>query len=190
MPILGTIASSRQVAAPETITWLYTTTISGSSTNSVNLTGIGGYDDLMILMSARTSTSPNPNNADNQMTVNNNTGNNYRAKLLFASGSPQGESAAGTNIYRAGYSPYGDMTANFYGNTMFYFYDYAQTNTYKHIRWQGISPINTSASFMIMAETTCFYAETAAITSVQISNGGFGSTYADGTQFFVYGIKR
>jgi hypothetical protein len=187
MPILGIVASARAKEVPG-IYYLFTSTVSGSSTSSVSLSSFSGYDDLMILSSAKTS---NNANADNQMTFNNDTtANAYRAKLLFASSGTNGESMAGPNIYRAGYQTYSDMTANYYGNSMFYIHDYASTSTYKTMRWQGISPINTSAGYMIMAEAVCYWTNTNAITSVQMTCAGFGSTYADGTQFFVYGIKR
>ena len=187
MPILGTIASSLPPAA-SSMTFLYTTTVSGSSTGTVSLTGLGGYDDLMILYSAR---SHSGSNADNQMWVNNNTSAIYSAKLLFASGSANGEASFnGTNIYRAGYMTYGTMTANYYGNSMIYIHNYASATLNKTIRWEAASPIDTSASYLIMADAIATAATATAITSVQISCAAFGVNYADGSQFFVYGITR
>jgi hypothetical protein len=188
MPILGTIASSRQVASAASMTFISTTTVSGTSTNTVSLSSFGGYDDLMIFYSARTHSG---SNADNAITVNNNTSAIYSAKLLFSSGSAQGEAAfSQANIYRAGYMPYGDMTSGYYGNSMIYIHDYANSTTNKTIRWQAASPINASASNMIMAEAIATAATTTAITSVQITSAPFGVNFADGSQFFIYGITR
>jgi hypothetical protein len=189
MPILGTIASSRQVASAAGMTYISTTTVSGSSTNTVSLSGFGGYDDLMILYSARTA---NIGNADNAITVNNDSSSIYSAKLLFASGSVNGEAAfSQTNIYRAGYMPYSSMTANYYGNSMIYIHNYASATTNKTIRWEAASPIEATAGFMIMADAIATAATTTAITSVQITCAPFsGANYADGSQFFVYGITR
>jgi hypothetical protein len=188
MPIIGIVASSIQPNAGKGITYISTTTVSGSSTSTVSLSGFSGYDDLMIVYSGR---NVGASNADNQMTVNNNGASIYSGKILFASGSANGEAAFGSpNIYRAGYIPYPDMTANYYGNSMIYLHDYANTTSYKTIRWQAVSPVNTSVGFLIMGEAVASVASTAAITSVQITNAPFSSTYADGSQFFVYGIKR
>jgi hypothetical protein len=188
MPVIGIVASSIQPNAGKGITYISTTTVSGSSTNTVSLTGIGGYDDLMILYSARTV---GPANADNQIYVNNDNSASYSGKILFASGGAAGEAQFGqTTIYRGGYMPYPDMTANFYGNTMIYLHDYAKTSAKKTIRWQAASPVNTSSGFMIMGEAVCSWDNAAAITSVQISCASFSATYGDGSQFFVYGIKR
>jgi hypothetical protein len=170
------------------MTYISTTTVSGTSTNTVSLSGFGGYDDLMILYSARTN---NVANADNAMTVNNNNSAIYSAKLLFASGSAAGEAAFnGTTIYRAGYMPYNDMTAGYYGNSMIYIHDYASATNNKTIRWEAISPVNVAVAFIIMADAIATAATTSAITSVQLTCAPFTGNYADGSQFFVYGITR
>jgi len=189
MPILGTIASSRQVASAGAMTFLYTTTVSGGSTSAVSLSGFSGYDDIMVLASARTHSG---SNADMAATVNNDvTANNYSGKILFASGSANGEANfIAANIYRFGYGCYPDMTANYYGNSMIYLHDYANTTTKKTIRWQAASPINTSSTNMIMGEAICSWNSTSAITSLQITMAPFGLNLADGSQFFVYGITR
>jgi hypothetical protein len=188
MPIIGIVASSIQPNAGKGITYISTTTVSGNSTGTVSLSGFSGYDDLMVVYSARSFANAN---SDNQITVNNNGASIYSAKILFASGSANGEASfSGATIYRGGYMPYSDMTANYYGNTMIYLHDYANTTSYKTIRWQGASPINTASGYMIMGEAVASVADTAAITSLQITCTPFGSTYADGSQFFVYGIKR
>lgn len=189
MPILGTIASSRLTtpAAVAGITYLSTTTVSGTSTNSVSLSGFSGYDDIMILYSARTHSG---SNADTSIRLNNAT-SSYTGKILFASGSANGEfSSAFSEIYRGGYMPYGDMTADYYGNAMVYLHDYANTTSKKTVRWQSASPVNTTSGYMIMGEAVCSWDSTSAITSVQIISSPFGVTFANGSQFFVYGITR
>jgi hypothetical protein len=188
MPILGTIASSRVTATPANMTFISTTTVSGSSTSAVSLSGFSGYDDIMVLASARTHSG---SNADMAGTINNDTSANYSGKILFASGSANGEASfAAANMYRFGYGCYPDMTANYYGNSMIYLHDYANTTAKKTIRWQAASPVNTSASNLIMGEAICSWNSTSAITSLQITMAPFGVNFADGSQFFVYGITR
>lgn len=188
MPIIGIVASSIQPNAGKGIYYINTTTVSGGSTSSVSLSGFSGYDDIMILASARTHSG---GNADMAATVNNDASANYTGKILFASGGANGEfSAAFANIYRFGYGPYSGMTANYYGNSMIYLHDYANTTAKKTIRWQAASPVEATNGYMIMGEAVCSWGSTSAITSLQITMAPFGMNFADGSQFFVYGIKR
>ncbi len=177
MPILGTIASSQTSVTPGMF-FINSTTL-GSNQNGVTLNDFGGYDDLVIHYLARASVDT----SDTEIVVNNTTGSNYPIKLHYSTSTGfNGESFNTTNSWpRTGYSAYNSSEANFYGTNQIYLPRYT-SNSYKTIIWYGAGRYGSDIQD---ATGLGLWQNTASITSL-VMNG----TWATGTQFWVYGIKK
>lgn len=170
--------------ATNTYKSLLKTTVSGSSTTSVtlDLTGITGYTDLVLVMKSASSV----NNYTTRMRVNGDSGTNYSSTFFYGTGS----TAASSNLtsdsgFKIYYGTIGQGTTLDKNNmAVINFMNYKNTNTYKTIlaKFQMQNDANSTE----VRTTTQIWRNTAAITSIVLDN--FGASFISGSTFSLYGI--
>jgi len=110
--------------AGSTYTPIATTTVSGSSTNSVSFTSIANtYTDLVLVVNSSKTTGSTVNI---YLQYNGDTGSNYSATFMYGDGSSAGSGRQSNTIWAIG----GDQTTGM-STTIFNIMNYANTTTYK-----------------------------------------------------------
>lgn len=161
-----------------------TVTIGSGGTTSFSFTSIPqSYTDLVIKLSLRGNDSQiycNP-----RITFNSDTANNYLRKGMQANGSSV-SSNSGTEgaIYYIGGNG-ATSTANTFGNTELYISNYTSSNQ-KTIFTDGVLENNATTAYMDFVVYT--WANTAAITSITVSNGT--NSFVQYSTATLYGIKK
>lgn len=146
------------------------------------------YTDLKLLVSARDNRSGTDSD-DFKLTINNNTSATYSNKRLYGTGSGTGSdggsSTGNANSY-SGVLTASTATANTFGNTEFYFANYA-SSTNKSWSTDGVSENNATSAF------AAFYAnlinDTNPITRIKIE-GYNGNTLQQYSTATLYGISK
>jgi hypothetical protein len=165
---------------PNTYTELRKTTV-GTATSSVtlDLTGISGYTDLIVV-----ATMPSSGAVTTAVRFNSDTATNYSTTLLVGS-------AGGAASYRESNKSYGitgglvsGLGAN--SNFILHIQNYANTNTFKTILSRSNSATNNEVGANVI-----LYRSTSAITSINfIDYNGGSNTYPVGSTFSLYGIAN
>ena len=160
---------------------IYTQTASGSVSgitfNSIPQT----YDDLMIKIAARTTST-----GDDSLGLYLN-GLQTNRSGTFLSGTGTGRSASRTTYRNIAGTPGTNTTASTFGNVELYIPNY-RSSLFKSFIATGITENNGAA-----ANQTIFaglWSSTAAITSMTFDNASSGLAYAAGSTFSLYGIKN
>jgi hypothetical protein len=161
---------------PNTYTELLKTTV-GTATSSVtlDLAGISGYTDLVVVMSGSKSAA-----SDITLRVGNgsvDTGSNYSRTFLYGDGSSavSGRQSNQTSISIAYFNT---IQSNFILNLN----NYSNTTTFKTIlsRW--------NASDVVVGAIACLWRSTAAINIMTLTN--VSGNFTVGSTFSVYGIAN
>lgn len=169
--------------ATNTYTELRTSTVTGSSVASVtlDLTGISGYTDLVLVSSAKSTASDTmlvmQFNADTS-----NSGTSYSYSRLYGNGSSVATDRASNNPW----IPIGRLSISsdtHYGQGIAHIMNYANSTTYKLVLTRG-----DNASSMTYISLGLWRATPTPITSVTISVANAASNLAVGSTFTVYGI--
>lgn len=184
-PILGTIASSYQSASgAKGLFFIKTVTL--STPGSVSITGISGYDDILLYVSARSAVGT----SDANMTFNTVTTSTYDEKLFYSTSTAyaaEGQTNYGS-FFRAGYTAFNTAETGFFGNATIYMSNYASTTTYKTMQIWGAGRYSGTADIQ-NAIAIGEWKSNSAITSIEYKGDG-GSNLETGTTIWVYGIKR
>jgi len=121
---------------------------------------------------------------NNIIRFNSDTGSNYSAHMVYGDGSSA--AAAGyanvTSVNVGLYSAASGNTSGIFGVNVTDILDYADTNKYKTVRTLTGGDANGSGVVLLSSGS---WRNTNAITSIQLS----GATYAQYSQFALYGIK-
>lgn len=151
------------------------TTTLGSAASSVSFNSFSGYTDLILVYSAKASTS-----TDLTMRFNGDTGTNYSATRLSGSGTAASSArfTSSTSIYL---DAYGYPDATNYNVAIYSIMNYANTTTYKTIIGRS-----NNASIGVDAYVG-LWRSTSAITSLSIQPDT--GTISTGSTFTLYGIK-
>ena len=158
-----------------------TTLASSASSVTLDLTGITGYTDLVLVVSAKSNTSTLDYT---QIQFNNDGGfgNLYSRTYLGGNGS---SAYSGRNTSTTAYSDgYLEATASgIYAPTIFNIMNYANTTTYKTILSNGVSS-NTGAGAIVG-----LWRNLNAINRIDVSSVN-GNGFAAGSTFTLYGIAN
>ena len=154
----------------------------GSDTASVTLSSIPGtYDDLLLLVSARTSHTVAEETL--AMTFNSNT-SNYSFRQLFGTGSAAGSNAvSNTNAIPTNGAT---STSNTFSSAEVLIPNYAGSAN-KSYSISGVVENNATAASV--AARAHLWANTAAITSITLTPIS-GLNLVSGSSFFLYGITK
>lgn len=164
---------------PNTYVALRTETVA-VATNSVtiNLSGISGYTDLVLVINAGSSAG-----ADANFRLNGDSGSNYSRTLITGNGSTATSSRTANALV-------GRLNANAYPNggagdttIIAHFMNYANTTTFKTV----ISRANNAG--LGTDAVVNLWRNTAAITSIEILSTS-AATYVVGSTFSLYGIAN
>jgi hypothetical protein len=155
---------------------LRTTTV-GTAVASVtlDLTGISGYTDLVLVSSVKVSGAAEAI----KVQFNGDTGNNYSYTQLIGDGS-SAVSYRSSNVNYI-YASNGTSTTN-YGTGIFNIQNYSNTTTYKTVLGRF-----SEAEYNAWADVGV-WRSTAAITSINLSVTGTSKTISSGSTFSLYGI--
>jgi hypothetical protein len=159
---------------PNTYTELLKTTV-GTATSSVtlDLTGISGYTDLVLVINNTHST----NAVDGWFRLNGDTGSNYSRTNLSGDGS-SASSGRNSNVAFG----YGILVYTTPSTNILQFMNYANTTTYKTVLMRS----NNAGNYV--QATVDLWRNTNAITSIEI--GCASGNYAVGSTFSLYGIAN
>ena len=138
----------------------------GAASITFDLTGVTGYTDLYIVLSARgTNTGTGAN--DGHLTFNGST-TGYSSRLLYGlgSGTPASASNSGSYMYWVGGAVSGGLTANTFGNSSIYIPNYTSSN-YKSVSFDGVNENNGTYGSQLL--TAGLWSNTSAITSISLS---------------------
>jgi hypothetical protein len=159
-------------------------TVGGGGAASITFSGIPqtGYTDLVVKCSARGAFTGGPND---QLAVqfNGNT-SNYSYKQIYGTGSAA--FSQGASSYPDSYIASNAATANTFGSTDIYIPNYTTSNN-KSVSIDSTGENNATAAAMSL--TAGLWANTAAITSVTITNTLSGD-FLSGSTFYLYGISK
>jgi hypothetical protein len=168
---------------PNTYTELRRTVV-GTATPSVtfDLTGISGYTDLVVVISARGN---NAGSADQvKLQVNADTGNNYSRTILYGTGSAAASArTSNTNSILIDYVAGDTAAAGTFGLATINLMNYSNSTTYKTI----LSRAGTAGD--LVEANVGLWRNTAAITSIIVSPG-IGTNWLTGSTFSLYGIAN
>jgi hypothetical protein len=160
---------------PNTYTELLKTTV-GTATSSVtlDLTGISGYTDLVIVANGTSS-----GDASFMMRFNGDSASNYSTTYLYGTGSSVVSGRASNDTYIVGMG----RTNTTGGASIIHLQNYANTTTYKTVIGRG----SAAASLVIAA--VGLWRSTSAITSILITPES-SNTISVGSTFSLYGIAN
>ena len=145
----------------------------GSNAATVTFSSIPGtYTDLVVIMSAKNTSSNN----NGKFTLNNDTSSLYSNTYLYGNGSVAGSGRITNNsdFYTA------DISTSNYGSMSIHLMNYANTTTYKTVLLRGNDAGLNAAAWVGL------YRSTSAITRIDISS--YGGDLASGSTFSLYGI--
>jgi hypothetical protein len=166
---------------PNTYTELLRTTVGTASTSvTLNLAGISGYTDLVLVADATTV------NANGSITLqfNGDTGNNYSYSFLFGNGSSAG-SSRGSNAGIIGFIGFAaQVPVGTRAMGIAHIQNYSNTTTNKTVLVR-----NTPAVSATVEAGVGLWRNTAAITSITVLAIS-GASIAVGSTFSLYGIAN
>jgi hypothetical protein len=168
---------------PNTYTELRQTVL-GTTTPSVtfDLTGISGYTDLIVVISARGNNAGTGDQV--KLQVNADTGNNYSRTILYGTGSAAASArTSSTNSILIDYVAGNTAAAGTFGLCTINLMNYSNSTTFKTI----LSRAGTAGD--LVEANVGLWRNTAAITSIIISPG-IGTNWLTGSTFSLYGIAN
>jgi hypothetical protein len=140
------------------------------------------YTDLLILISARSSSGDTFDDVNVFFNGTNNSGGAYTGKLLYGNGS----SAASNNDPYPFKSSAATATASTFGNASIYIPNYAGSTT-KSYAGDSVTENNSTTAYAELSVAR--WNSTAAITSIKI-DPEYGSTLVQYSTAYLYGIKK
>lgn len=165
---------------------LISTTLVGTATSSVTLSGIPStYKHLQIRFTARSAGTGSDNI---RVRINGDTGNNYANHSLLAegSGSPYSQANTSWNNVLFMQCATASSTSNAFTAGVTDFLDYASTSKYKTQRVLGGQHAGTNYNYIYLGSG--FRMNTEAITSLTFYMGT-GSNIDAGSRFSLYGVS-
>lgn len=171
---------------PSTFNFIGKINLTDSNNYAVTFSNIPqSYTDLYILTTTR-DTNTGSVNGGLGLTFNDSAANKSVAGLYgISSGTPAGYTGS---VMRGDYTTASNSTnANSFGVIDFYIPQYASSSVAKNTIGNGAAEDNTAAMFMGWTSNT--WGNTAAITSITISNIT-GLPFASGSNFYLYGISK
>lgn len=168
------------MAAGSTYTPLATTTLS-SDTGIVTFSSISGsYTDLILVINAAFTGS----SSYIYLQFNSDTGTNYSHIELYGNGSAAGSTRGSNENYAICGNTATSTTG--YAVSIMHIQNYSNSSTYKTVISKG------SSSSALVEEFAALWRNTAAITSITISNNnyaGYSYKFTSGSTLTLYGIK-
>ena len=154
---------------------LKTTTVTGSPAASVtlDLTGITGYTDLVVVVNGSISST----NSDIGWQFNSDTASNYSQTSLYGTGSAAASDRGSSTFVRLGRLSTSNSTS------IINFQNYSNTTTYKTSLARG------NAADALVITNVGLWRSTAAITSITATVAS-GANFTVGTTFTAYGIAN
>jgi hypothetical protein len=170
--------------ATNTYVALRATTVTGSSVSSVtlDLTGITGYTDLVLVVQGRFDSANQIR--EFRLRFNGDSGTNYSSTRLIGDGSsPSSDRLSNFSNMRLGVMPAATATSGIFGNAICHIMNYSNATTYKTV----LNRTNDAQGWVVGA--VGLWRNTAAITSIDvaISETQTGN-WVVGSTFTVYGI--
>lgn len=156
-----------------------TTTVSGTTTQSVTFSGISGsYTDLIVVFNGGTNASAS--NVD--VTFNNDTGSNYSITYMNGDGA-SAISARATNQTAIRTNDGGYPSTDYNAVHIFSIMNYANSTAHKALLSRANKASGTGAG---VSAVVGLWRSTSAITSVKINVGA--NCFRDGSTLSLYGI--
>jgi hypothetical protein len=189
MPILGIIASSRLAAVPTSYESIATVTVGGGGSASASFTSIPAtYTHLQLRWIGRASQANTGLGV--YMRINNNTGSNYARHSLRGNGSAaSAANSVSTTEISLGGVPGSSSPSGMFGAGIIDILDYTNTNKYKTIRSMQGTNQNTTADDNIFFVSGFMFANTNAVTQIDVVADSTGVGFVEYSQFALYGIK-
>jgi hypothetical protein len=190
MPILGIIASA---ITGNLVTTSYesiaTVTVGGGGSASASFTSIPAtYTHLQLRWIGRASQANTGLGV--YMRINNNTGSNYARHSLRGNGSAASATGSvSTTEISLGGVPGSSSPSDMFGVGIIDILDYTNTNKYKTIRSMQGTNQNTTADDSIFFVSGFMFANTNAVTQIDVVADSTGVGFVEYSQFALYGIK-
>ncbi len=187
MPIFGITASSNQNVKLTDFFQIATTTL-GSDTQYVDFTSIPqNYTHLQIRLLARDNRATSGMGGEIRIFFNSDTATNYSSHILYGTGAvaASGNYPNNPHIYVCD-TPSNTSTANTFSSGIIDILDYTNTNKYKTTRSMGGADTNGGG---IITFSSGNWRNTAAITSIRISNTSGTYSHKQYSSFQLYGVK-
>lgn len=171
---------------PQTYTPIATTTVSGSTTQTVTFSSIPStYTDLIVIINAGYTN----NVGDDQfhMRINGDTGSNYSNTVLYGTGSAAGSYRDSNFTYmNMGRASRNDIATAVIVNLQ----NYANTTTNKSVLFTMRTADSSYAGANVpITSGAGLWRSTSAINSITFSNYYNTNYYRSGSTFTLYGIK-
>ena len=162
---------------------IQTITVGAGGAASIDFTSIPAtYTDLVLLISARGTSSFASDGHYYSIKINNSS-SNLTQRYLQGNGSTVASGATSTTT--GNYMSPSDYTANTFGNNLLYFPNYAGS-TNKSFYTDSVSENNATTSFLIM--NSYLWSQTTAINQITLTPGG--GNFAQYSSASLYGIKN
>jgi hypothetical protein len=160
----------------------------GSNTGTVTFSSIPGtYTDLLLLVSARSTRTPATTGQLGSLQVRPNAATtNLSTRWLRGNGSAAASSTDTALDFPIGPDDATNWTADTFTSVEIYIPNYAGS-TNKSL--SGITTIETNGATSYMYAVAGLWSSTAAITSVDLVEGG-SNNFKSGSSFFLYGITK
>lgn len=176
------IAASGASAA---LTLLHTLTLGSAGTFDQSSIS-GGYNDLMLVLTARSSAAVLFDSAF--FRFNNDSGSNYYFQVLRGNSTTASaiEGRGSSGVDRASV-PGSSAPANSFGVVRITIHDYASSSILKAGTYESFAYVDSGAAGMRHETAGFLWNSTAAITRVQIVNGNAFGNFATGSELRIYG---
>lgn len=188
MPILGTIASSKLSAEPNSYESIATYVVGSGSTSTVTFSSIPStFKHLQVRAILKSTTAGNDNWAWSlQAYLNTDTTvANYAYHRIRGDGGSVLPSGSANAIGQLGFIPAAGLT-NHFAPTIIDILDYTNTSKYKVFKAINGSDTNGSNQQNIGIQSQ-LWKNTAAVNAIELRPGG--GSFAEYTHFALYGIK-
>lgn len=148
------------------------------------------YYDLVVMLSERDQTGAA--NFDIRLELNGDTATNYSTQQMYGAGSGTFANYYSNATYgRVGYSNSSGSTASFFNNVEIYIPSYTSPQTqHKQIISRGATENRSTSTAVLLSTMATLWRNTAAITSLSLTNGTGNSLFDVGTSAYLYGIKN
>jgi hypothetical protein len=164
------------------------TTTLASDTQYVDFTSIPQtYTHLQIRLLARDNRATSGMGGEIRIFFNSDTASNYSAHILYGTGSVPASGNYPNNSYIYAFdTPSNTSTANVFTAGLVDIFNYTNTNVYKTTRGMGGADTNGGG---IVTFSSGNWRNTAAITSIRISNTSGTYNHKQYSSFALYGVK-
>jgi len=165
-----------------TYTLISSSIVGSGGASSIQFTSIPQtYTDLKVLISVRNNST---NVGGNTLMGFNSSTTGYTETFLQTGGSGYGASSTVPQMIADGS---GGGTANIFNNVEIYIPSYTSSN-YKSFTSDSVMENNSTTAFAMF--TANLWSNTAAITSIEITNRDSGINFVQNASAFLYGIKN